>query len=328
MTPPPNTPVATQGVVPSPLETSAVAAKLATSASRASGSASGHEAAHAATDTQANARSSDLRDWQSEVPDEPDTLSYSAEQFEDIVSELKPRKELESGPRLASKPPAASPVAVAHAHAGFDDIDDEVTRIAASTSEAMAATAELAAAAAQRAAIQPPTPAAAPQAAPVQAAPVTPKPAGKEDRRLLVLALFFAGTTLMLGVLAAGLFVRAQAAEQAADALAAAPVRPSKLETGTPKKAKAEPAIPTTKGPPAEASKAASAATQTDEAADSDTETASDKAAADETATLAEGNATPAKPAPKPVPKRKRQARPRATAPKATTKTRYVPSDI
>lgn len=284
------------------------------------------------------------------------TQAYNVAQFAEVAAEAKGvRERMESGPRLANappdepvaapsrpdfaqtmrqaplppalQPPALDPALRAPAQQpvdpGFHDSLEAEPTLPAVQGHSQSERGGLVAAGAPNVPVVAPPSAASPREAEPSGA------SAKVDKRLLVLTLFFAGTTLALAVLAAGLFVRSRAAEQSASALAGAPVvqmpspaKPAPAPTAAPRPpapvaatapatAEPEPAVadtePTDKGEP------------TDESAEATRE--SEHEDTPESAT----SATPTPPAPKPV----RRPVVRKAKPRATTKPKhYVPADI
>lgn len=279
------------------------------------------------------------------------TQAYNVTQFAEVAREA--RAQLESGPRLASKPPAASEdVFSAPAESPWQARGrDESRQAPAATGASVATESNLAdlfdqeytmpAAQAVPSSGQAPVVALgqAPIVAAIQAqipvqAPAQPlAPPAKPDRRLLMLTMFFAGTTVALAIVALGLIVRSQSAEQAASALADAPVAtaPSNVNAAVaPAPAPAPSPAPAAAvvAPPEPPVTAESPATnEANEPSEKDPAPAPATEAA--TAEGMDANvaaASAAAPsAPSPTPRAVRRAAPRKPR---TTSQRYVPSDI
>jgi len=286
--------------------------------------------------------------------DDVPTQAYNVAQFAEIAREA--RSKLESGPRLASKPPPAGedpflPAAAGKspwqppANAPEEPYEQESTMPAAQAiplpvqapaSAAIAAAIAVAAAAAQPqpattamlAASQPlPAPAASPAAAPAAAVPAKP------ERRLLMLTMFFAGTTFALAVVALGLLVRSESAEQSASALASAPVSEAAHSAAAPAAAPVAATTPAPEAAPAPAPEPEPAPAAPEpaqaEAAPAAEPPAEAEAAAPEPTPAPTSAAAPApaaaRAAPAPAPRAVRRAAPRKTK---VSSPRYVPSDI
>lgn len=302
--------------------------------------------------------------------DDAPTQAYNVAQFAEIAREA--RTKLESGPRLASKPPPPSedpflPAEAAKspwqppANAPEEPYEHESTMPAAQAlplpvqAPASAAIAAAIAVAVAPAATQPQATAATLQpvivphtaaepaataalAAQPGAAPTPPGAAvaAKPERRLLMLTMFFAGTTFALAVVALGLLVRSESAEQTASALAGAPVTEAHSAAAPaavppPPPATAPAATPT---PAPQAAQAPAPEPAQPEPAEAETAPAAESPAAAEAAapeaTQAPTSAAALAPAaaqaaPAPAPRAVRRAAPRKTK---VSSPRYVPSDI
>ena len=151
--------------------------------------------------------------------DDAPTQAYSIRQFTDLAAETAPRTRLESGPRLASKPPSASAADSAPGSNLEEPVDLETTLPAADNAALVAGVVRSAIATGQGPAAQASrenSPASAPAA-------VLPATKALADRRLLAIAMFFAGTTLTLALVVVGLVARSESAEETAALLANAP---------------------------------------------------------------------------------------------------------
>jgi len=301
-------------------------------------------------DTQDEADSDEVEVGDEELDDAHDapTQAYNVAQFADVAREA--RGQLESGPRLASRPPPASedvfsapaqspwqargqapasagPGAAAESNLA-DLFDQEYTMPAAQAvpSSGHTPVAIAAAVAVAPATVQAPIP--------VQTAAQPPAPATKPDRRLLMLTMFFAGTTVALAIVALGLVVRSQSAEQAASALADAPaqhiptnlnvpVAPAPAPVAAPAPAPAPPAVAPPEPPVTAESPATSEATEPSEK-DPAPAAATEAATAEGMDATVRAEPTAAPVAPSPTPRAVRRAAPR----KPRTPQRYVPSDI
>ncbi len=278
--------------------------------------------------------SSTLPDRLNDDWDDDPTQAYASTDLARVVAEAAPpRQRMESGAQLASSPPPAPDGAVeatldrSGALAGGLDhsVDGEVTLPAAGSDiprSAALGSPEHAAAATNEAV---PTLEArdVPTRAELRAAIAAAQ--GRSDRRLLTLTLLFAATTLILGVVAFGLFMRSQSAEQSAAALAAAPL----VQTRPAAAGRAIQPAPAPAPKPVAALPAPEANTETQSETRRDIADATEDAGADnEESTQADTEseaAAQATAAPRPAPRRPaRRAKPRKTA-KAQ---RYVPDDI
>ncbi len=294
-----------------------------------------------------------------ELDDAP-TQAYNVAQFAAVAREA--RSKLESGPRLTSKPPPAgedpfepapaarSPwqasgqealVASANATHAARQVPEEPyeheSTMPAARALPIAAHIQSVLAAAPVAAAPTEPVATAAAAAPAPGQPAV-APAPKPERRLLMLTMFFAGTTFALAIVALGLLVRSESAEQTASALAGAPVTEPAQNAPA-----AAPAAPPTPGPAAAAATAPavpaaaaapSAEPEPAEAAPAqpagEAEEAAAAAPAEAAEDAAEPAAEPAAPAaapapPAPAPRAVRRAAPRKSKVSSPS---YVPSDI
>jgi len=273
--------------------------------------------------------------------DDAPTQAYNIAQFAELAREV--RGQLESGPRLASRPPPASedvfsapaqspwqargqapatPGPSVAAESNLADLFDQEYTMPAAQAVPSSGHTPVALAAVATATVQAPIP--------VQTPAQPPAPAAKPDRRLLMLTMFFAGTTVALAIVALGLVVRSQSAEQAASALADAPVAPTHVNvpvapTPAPVAAPAPP--PPVVAPPEPPVIAESPATS--EAAEPSEKDpapapATEAATAEGMDATVRAEPTAAPVAPSPTPHAVRRAAPR----KPRTPQRYVPSDI
>lgn len=306
--------------------------------------------------------------------DDAPTQAYNVSQFAALAREA--RDKLESGPRLASKPPLANedpfePAAAVRSpwqvsspdpSAADTSVDGgpsngarqlteeqyeqestmpaaQALPVAAHIQSALATApvdaaqhaASFSPASARPTSTQTVLVAPAADAGPAAAAPAKP------ERRLLMLTMFFAGTTFALAIVALGLLVRSESAEQTASALAGAPLTQPAQNAAT-----VEPPVPSPapSAPPAAAavapSSADSAAAEA-QAADSGAEPGATEAtepsepteppAADANAEQVAAPSAPAAApaAPAAAPRAVRRAAPRKSKVSSSS---YVPSDI
>ncbi len=261
--------------------------------------------------------------------DDAPTQAYSIRRLTELAAEPAPRARMASGPRLASKPPPA-PVAEPATDSKREEATNLETTLPAADNTALIA-------GVVQSAIAAPAPAApavheseevTSASAPAE---VAPAPKWQNDRRLLAMAMFFAGTTLALALVVVGLVVRSESAEQTAALLANAPA--VQLPTPAPATSTQEPAAATPASEPVAAAPVPEPASESHEALEDPDEATPDRARDEEELREADAQAAddktvdersetppPRQAKPKPVKRAKRAAAP---APK-----RYVPDDI